>query len=220
MFNTLRDGPITHGPLAIEALTGGPFSENCYIAQSETAALIIDPGHSARVLIDKVDTSQLQIVAVANTHAHIDHVAAVSEICELSNAPFWLHGDEEVVLQSIPLQAQMFGFPLCNPPKPDRLLVDNDILAIGEIKLQVLHTPGHSPGGCCFYQPEARVIFVGDTLFAGSIGRSDLPGGDHDTLIASIKARLLTLPDDVVCYSGHGPQTTIGHERERNPFLR
>lgn len=220
MFGATHDGPIEHGPLTVEVFSGGPFAENCFLAYASGEALVIDPGHSASTIAERISALGLEPVAIANTHAHIDHVAAAAELAAALSVPFWLHEAELPVLQSVPLQARMFGLQSCETPEVARALEHDDTLTLGGLELRVLHTPGHTPGGCCFYQPDAKVTFVGDTLFAGSVGRSDLPGGDHDTLIASIKRCLLTLPDEITAYAGHGPQTTLGDERRRNPFLR
>ncbi len=225
MYGATKDGPIEHGQLIVEVFTSGPFAENCFLVYAGDEALVIDPGHSAETISARVAELGLRPVAIANTHAHIDHVAAAGETAtrlwsDSKAASFWLHEAELPVLESVPLQARVFGLQTCETPEVTRRLAHDDTLAFGGLELRVLHTPGHTPGGCCFYQPEARVVFVGDTLFAGSIGRSDLPGGDHDTLIASIKRWLLTLPDEVTAYPGHGPQTTLGDERRQNPFLR
>ncbi len=220
MYHHIHEGPHVHGDLRVESFTGGSFAENAYLVYVGKEALVIDPGHGAEVIEARVRALKLQARAVVNTHAHIDHVAEALPLMDLLGSPFWLHGEEAPVLKSVPFQASMFGLSTCPVPKIDRALAHGDVLKLGGLDVQVLHTPGHTPGGCCFYLPEAGVVFVGDTLFAGSIGRSDLPGGDHDTLIASIVEHLLPLADKTVGYSGHGPATTIGDERRTNPFLR
>lgn len=217
-----HDGPITHGSLAVEIFTGGPFMENCYLVyarQEPHAAWIVDAGHSAAGVVARTKELGLDVSALVNTHAHIDHVAAVAELKELLGVPFWLHGDEAPLLDAVPLQARMFGLPPCKAPTVDAPLEIGQNLDLGGHELTVLPTPGHTPGGCCLYFAAEGFVLVGDTLFAGSIGRTDLPGGDHEQLLTSIARELLTLPDEVIAYSGHGPPTTIGEERRHNPFL-
>ena len=154
------------------------------------------------------------------THAHIDHACGVAELKRLLGAPFALHPEDRPVLEHMPLSATMFGLPAVEVPEIDRELQAGESFTVGNLSAEVIFTPGHSGGGCCFYFSEQQVIFVGDTLFAGSVGRTDLPGGDTETLLTSIREQLLTLDDEVTVYSGHGPATTIGVERLSNPFLQ
>ncbi len=211
-----------HDGLIVEMVTNGPFGENCYIVGDAATreGLVIDPGDEEQRILEVVRELDLAIKEIVCTHAHVDHAGAVAPLKRLLGVPFALHPDDQPVLDHLPLAGQMFGLPAKEVPEVERALEGGEQLELGELTAEVLHTPGHSPGGCCFHFAAQRVVFVGDTLFAGSVGRTDLPGGDGKTLIASINQRLLTLADDVVAYSGHGPETTIGAERQSNPFLR
>jgi glyoxylase-like metal-dependent hydrolase (beta-lactamase superfamily II) len=156
---------------------------------------------------------------IANSHAHIDHVLGVRAVREATGAQFLLHpGDLEILRGTATMASRWMGGSVENPPDPDAFLADGDSIDVDGLKLQVLHTPGHTQGSVCFYAN--GVVFAGDTLFAGSIGRTDLPGGDYDQEMASIVDRLLALPDDTIVLPGHMDQTTIGHERQRNPYVR
>jgi glyoxylase-like metal-dependent hydrolase (beta-lactamase superfamily II) len=206
-------------PLKIETIVNGPFQENCYLVWDDATreGIFIDPGDEPGRLLQTARFLSVEVKAIYNTHGHIDHAGAVAAMVKELKVPFALHGDDEFLLESIPGQARMFGLPPMEIPAIDVVLADGDTVSVGGHEGTVIHTPGHTPGGVCFHFGEA--IFVGDTLFAGSIGRSDLPGGSHRQLIESIKTRLLILGDSVRAYSGHGPVTTIGEERAHNPFL-
>ena len=170
-------------------------------------------------MLSAASEAGLDIEAIWLTHAHLDHVAGVSEAVERTGAPVWLHPDDRFLYEAAPQQGAAFGVPIDPLPAPDRELRPGENLALGDLKIEVLHVPGHSPGHVAFWIPAARAVFSGDCLFAGSIGRTDLPGGDYETLMASIGKELLPLGDDVAVYSGHGPLTTIGEEKATNPFL-
>jgi glyoxylase-like metal-dependent hydrolase (beta-lactamase superfamily II) len=211
-----------HQRLLVETVVNGPFMENCFIAGDAATreALLIDPGDEGERILGEVRRLELTPTAIFCTHAHIDHVSAVAELKRELEVPFALHPDEQPGLSRLPMQAAIFGLPPRAVPEVDRELADGDTVQLGGLEGRVLLTPGHSAGGCCLYFEEQRVVFAGDTLFAGSIGRTDLPGGSMQTLLASINERLLSMPDEVVVYSGHGPATTIGAERRANPFLQ
>lgn len=206
--------------MILETLMVGPLGVNCYIVGDDKTreAIVIDPGGNARDILDTLRREQLKPVAIVNTHAHFDHLIALTELREKTGAPFWLHADEAKLLASAQLGAKMFGFAMPQPKPADRLLHDGEEVRFGSSTLKVMHTPGHSPGGICLLGD--HFVIVGDALFQGSIGRTDLPGGDYATLMASIRDKLLTLPDATVVYPGHGDATTIGEERQLNPFLR
>jgi len=203
-----------------ERLIVGPLSVNCYIIGDDQTreAIIVDPGGNARDILDTLRREQLKPIAIINTHAHFDHLIALAELREKTGAPFWLHTDEAPVLASASLGARMFGFAMAQPKPAERLLHDGDPVRVGTLVLRVLHTPGHTPGGICLLGD--GWLISGDTLFQAGIGRTDLPGGDYATLMASIRDKLLTLPDTTIVYPGHGEPTTIGEERQLNPFLR
>ena len=213
---------MEHAELTVEAFENGPFMENCYIVAERTsgAALLVDPGDEEKRLLARVRELGLTVQGIVNTHAHIDHMGAVAPLKRLLGVPFAMHQGDQPVLASAPVVAGFFGLRAPEVPEVDRWLAHGDTVTVGAIDGQVLHTPGHSPGGCCFYFPRQAVLITGDTLFAGSIGRTDLPGGDLETLLASLRERILTLPDEVTVYSGHGPSTTVGRERRANPYLQ
>ncbi|MEW5720634.1 MAG: MBL fold metallo-hydrolase [Chloroflexota bacterium] len=206
--------------MILETLVVGPLGVNCYIiGDDETRqAIVIDPGGNAREILDALRHGRLVPVAIVATHAHFDHLLALEEVRMQTRVSFLLHADEAEMLTHAPLGARLFGFAFSQPAPADRLLRDGDEVRVGSIALKVLHTPGHSPGGMCLLRDNH--IFVGDTLFQGGIGRVDLPGGDYATLLRSIRDKLLTLPDATIVHPGHGDATTIGEERQLNPFLR
>lgn len=197
----------------------GEFATNCYIiACPETSACaVVDPGTPDPWIKRTLAAEGLKPSLILLTHGHLDHIGGVEWVKGFSGAPVWIHGADAPMLTDTMLNGSMsFGMPVVAPP-PDRLLVDGDTFTLGNLALRVIHTPGHTPGGICFYTPGH--LLAGDTLFAGSIGRTDLAGGDYESIIRSIKEKLLVLPPETVVYSGHGPTTTIGDEREYNPFF-
>jgi hydroxyacylglutathione hydrolase len=205
--------------MIVKTLPVGMTQANCYIVGCEETKLgaIIDPGDEGKRILEAVDDSGLKITHVLLTHAHFDHIGAADEVVKATGAQLALH-PQDLPLLNAGGGATFFGLP--TPPIPDaslRLEADQEI-SVGELTLRVLHTPGHSPGHVTFYEPKQGVIFDGDVLFAQGIGRADLPGGSYETLMDSIQG-LLTLPDETVVYSGHGPPTTIGRERVMNPWL-
>jgi len=205
--------------MIVESITVGPFVENAFIAGCEDTreVFVIDPGAEAERILDIINTNSLKVLKIINTHAHIDHIGAVQEIRKATGAGFFLHKSEEPFVQSYDQQCKFFGVRFGEKPEIDGFLAEGDTLRVGKYEGKVVYTPGHSPGGLCFVFGDR--VFAGDTLFMGSIGRTDLPGGDHNALIGNIKKKLLTLPPDMVVHCGHGPDTSIGREKERNPFL-
>lgn len=206
--------------MKIVAIPNGGFLENCYLVIDETArqCAIVDPGEEAGLILHKLEQAAVQPVAIWLTHAHLDHVLGVPRVREATGAPVFLHPADRPLYDRVPEQAMAFG--LASPgrlPPPDHAFAHGDRLAVGSLSFAVRHTPGHSPGSVSLVGQ--GVVFDGDVLFQGSIGRTDLPGGDFDTLIRSIERELLVLPDSTIVYSGHGPETTIGAERRANPFL-
>jgi hydroxyacylglutathione hydrolase len=180
--------------------------------------VLIDPGEETDKFLAAARERERRITAIWLTHAHLDHILGVAEIRATTGAPISLHPADRKLYDELPQQGLWAGLRLAAPPPPDAPLAHGQRLRTGGIELQVRHAPGHSPGHVCFVAPGA--VLCGDVLFAGSIGRSDLPGGDHATLLASIRRELLSLPDATLVYPGHGPATTIGAERATNPFLR
>ncbi len=205
--------------MKVELFTVGPFQENTYVLWDEETkkTFIIDPGGENRRVLSYLERNGLSAEAIINTHGHVDHIAGVRELQETLNVPFMIHPDDEIVVKHASESAAFFGMSFEGIPQIDDYLEDGQILTLGKNEIKVLHTPGHSPGGVCFLTGED--VFVGDTLFAMSVGRSDLPGGSHRTLIDSIRTRLLVLDDHFRAHPGHGPGTTIGQERRMNPFL-
>ncbi len=203
----------------IVCLTNGAFQENCYILGDEESghAVLIDPGEDVNLFFRRIDTESLVLDAIWLTHAHVDHIAGVRESVERAGVPVYLHPDERVLYDRAAEQATWLGVAVQSPPTPDHELHHGQKLSVGGLQFEVRAVPGHSPGSVAFVGH--GIAIVGDALFAGSIGRADLPGGDLHTLLASIRDQLMTLPDETVVYPGHGPDTTVGVERRGNPFL-
>lgn len=210
-------------PIKIKSLTLGPFATNTYlVADTRTNnAILIDPVDDASAILRAAADEGWQIQLMIATHAHLDHVLASAAIKDQLKIPFLIHEDCVALLEEIPLQGIYFGLgQLPAAAKPDRLLnSEGEIIALDSIRLTSLYTPGHAPGHLSFYLADQKVLFSGDTLFAGSIGRTDLPGGNHDLLMTSIIERLMVLDDDVRVLPGHMGATTIGRERQTNPFV-
>lgn len=205
--------------MIVRAVCTGSFQENCYLVADEATreALVIDPGEGTGAIEEAIGRERLKPVAIANTHAHIDHIHGVDRMKRRYGIPFWLHRDDAFWLAGAPEAARMFGLKFGEIPKVDRWLEPGEEIACGSLHFRVRHAPGHTPGHVCFVGEGAA--FVGDVLFPGSIGRTDLPGGDYATLIASIRRELLPLPDGTVVYAGHMAPTTIGEERRGNPYV-
>jgi len=204
--------------MIINTLPVGPFEANCYVVGSEKTGegMIIDPGDEADEILSNVASEKLHIGLVVLTHGHIDHIGAVKEVKDVTKAIVAIHTDSAKSFTSNATN-KMLGLSYPVPPAPDRVLKEGDAINIGDLNFTVIHTPGHSPGSICLYGE--GVLFSGDTLFREGIGRSDLPGGNTRELMVSLQ-RLMTLPPDTVVYPGHGPKTTIGWEKEHNPFLQ
>ncbi len=200
-------------------LVVGPLQVNCFIIADEKTkdAVVIDPGDDAQEILKIIRDKGLKVRYIVNTHGHFDHVGANKAVKEATGAELLIHEGDAHVMASAPKHSLAFGMNPVSSPPADRYVKHGDVITAGEVSLRVLHTPGHSPGGICLL--EEGMVFTGDALFAGSIGRTDLPGGDLMTLIQSIKTNLMTLPDDTKVFSGHGPASSIGGERMENPFL-
>jgi hydroxyacylglutathione hydrolase len=209
--------------IEIKRLTLGPVSTNAYIVgDTDTKeALLIDPVDEADTLLQAAQHGGWEIKLILATHAHFDHVLASKELKEKTGAPFWVHEDSVEWLKILPQAGKKFGFgTFPEAAEPDRLLKSEpETIDLGAIKLETLYTPGHAPGHLAYYMRDHDIVFSGDALFYGSIGRTDLPGSNHEQLLTSIHEKLLTLPDNTRVLSGHGRETTIGFEREHNPFL-
>jgi hydroxyacylglutathione hydrolase len=199
----------------------GPLACNCYVVGDPLTrrAIVIDPGDDADVLAEGISTKGLVVEAIVATHAHFDHIVAAERLRELTGAPFYLHDSDRFLLDWMQTSGRLvLGIELPPPPAVDTAAAEGDVLVVGSAKLEVVHTPGHSPGSISLIADNA--IFSGDTLFAGSVGRTDLPGGDTQTLLRAIVEKLFTLDGNLPVYPGHGPATTLEHERRHNPFVR
>ena len=208
--------------MIVEMLTVGPFQENCYVVGDEVSGegALVDPGDEATRIALAVEQTGLEIGQIIITHAHIDHVGAIASLVAEYVCPVLMHEEAEAMLKTVPQQAMMMGLRFGQVPKVDRHVADEEVLEVGSLRLHSLYTPGHAPGHLAFLVEGEEVVFSGDALFAGSVGRVDLPGGSMEVLMRSIEDRLMPLPDDTRVLSGHGPETTIGRERMTNPFLR
>lgn len=202
-------------------MTVGLFQENCYIVGDESSGegALIDPGDEAARIALAVEQTPLEIGSIILTHSHIDHVGAIVELAEEYSCPVLLHAEAEEMLRAVPQQAAMMGVKFGKVPSVDRYIGSAETLEVGGVRLRSLYTPGHAPGHLAFYVESERLVISGDAVFAGSVGRVDLPGGSMEVLMKSIREEILTLPDETRLYPGHGPATTVGEERVSNPFL-
>lgn len=213
--------------MILESVAAGPFQKNGYVVGCERTrqAVFIDPGDEVEELLGFIRDERLTVTHILLTHAHVDHVSGVAAAKRALRVPIYLHRDDLFLYQNAVRTGQMFGITIEDPPPVDRYYGDVPApLTFGDYQVRVLHTPGHCPGGVCLAvsktgEAGAPHLFVGDTLFAGSIGRTDLPGGDYETLLRAITEVLFAFPDEAIVYSGHGPATTIGRERATNPFV-
>ena len=204
--------------LTIERVTTGPFQENSYLVRQDLSlsCLVIDPGDDPEKIIHLIDQYNLDPIAIINTHAHLDHIGGVSEIKSHYQVPFYLHSDEKSVLDGYERDCAFFGMIPKKTPKVDHWF-ENEELKLGDFEIKLLETPGHTPGGTCIIIKNH--VFTGDTIFAGSVGRTDLPGGDWDTLCNSLVKLMSEIPTDYILHPGHGSNTTLNQEMAQNPFL-
>ena len=205
--------------LEVVALPNGQFAENCYLVADRRTreAIIIDPGEEPAMFLAELDTRAWTLRAIWLTHAHVDHIIGVGAVRRVTGAPIHLHPLDRPIYDALPQFGAWIGMQLDPPPPPDVALAHGVPVRVGRFVFDVRFTPGHSPGSVSFVGHD--MVFGGDVLFNGSVGRTDLPGGDYATLMASIQSQFLSLPDSTVVHSGHGPDTTIGVERLTNPFL-
>jgi len=215
--------------LVLETFTVQPFSENTYLVGDADAgvAAVIDPGGRVDDILRSARLAEVEVRLILGTHAHIDHVSGVAELAARTGAPYWLHPDALPFLAQLPLQAQMFGLPPVPVPQVDAHLAAGQVIGVGGLSFTVREAPGHAPGHVVLVGPtvdfeghHGPLVFCGDVIFRGGIGRTDLPGGDTATLRDSILREILSLPDEALLLSGHGPATTVGLERRQNSFLR
>ncbi|MDH3290840.1 MAG: MBL fold metallo-hydrolase [Gemmatimonadota bacterium] len=203
----------------VVCLTTGSFQENGFIVADDASrdAVVVDPGEEAELFLTRLETEDLRLNAVWLTHAHLDHILGVATVVERTGVPVHLHPADRPLYDAAANQGVWFGMQVEPPPPPNHELQAGDTLSVGRYRFTVRHVPGHSPGSVAFIGH--GIAIVGDALFAGSVGRVDLPGGDGATLLESIRRELMVLPDETIVYSGHGPETTVGRERSSNPFL-
>lgn len=209
--------------MRIQIFTFNPFQENTYVLYDDSKeAVVIDPGcyekEERDELLSFIEHEQLRVVKLLNTHCHVDHVLGNNFVKEYFKVPFFIHPKDEATLRAVKVYAPGYGFVKYEEALPDEWLEEGKDVIFGSTRLKVLFTPGHAPGHVVFYNEEQKICIGGDVLFHRSVGRTDLPGGDHDTLIKSIHDKLFILPDDVRVFPGHGPDTTIGEEKKLNPF--
>ena len=205
--------------MILKTLIVGPIQSNCYIIGCDRTreAAVIDPGGDADRILITLAKDRLCCVYIINTHGHFDHSADNKRLKEVTGAQLLIHHADAPMILHQSMNGGMWGIHVDNSPPPDRYLGEGDIITFGDISLKVLNTPGHSPGSISLVTD--KIVFVGDTLFAGSIGRTDFPGGDYEGLLRNVRKKIFTLSDDVVVYPGHGPKTTVGRERKTNPFF-
>lgn len=206
--------------MIIKKIVVGPLEVNCYILGCEDTkeTAIIDPGDNADQIISTIEKEGLKPKCIINTHAHFDHIGGVKEVQDHFKIDFLLHKEDLFLVENASEQATAFGLKPISRPDVNKYIDNDEKITLGNKSITVIHTPGHSPGCVCYYSDNN--VFVGDTLFAGSIGRTDLPGGSYEILINSIKEKLFPLGNSTTVYPGHGPSTTIGDEKEHNPFLK
>ncbi len=205
-----------------EILPVGPLQCNCSVIGDETTheAMVIDPGDDIEDILAVLHKHNLQVKQIVITHAHIDHVGGAMKLRALTGAPILLNQNDYTLLKMLDVQASWLGMAAPGAVAIEASIADGDSLQAGTLKASVLHTPGHTEGSVCLYFPAEKLLIAGDTLFARSIGRTDLPGGSFEKIIRSLHDSILTLPDETLVIPGHGPKTTIGAEREENPFLK
>lgn len=199
-----------------------PYQQNCTLLVCEQThkAALVDPGGDLDVLLEEVEKQKVELESILLTHGHMDHIGGVAELSKQRGLPIiGPHRDDDFWIQSLPEQCRMFGFPRCESFTPSRWLIDGDSVKVGNENLQVIHCPGHTPGHVVYFSATDRLAIVGDVLFKGSIGRTDFPRGDYQTLIDSIQLKLWPLGGDIAFIPGHGPMSTFGEEMRNNPFV-
>lgn len=209
------------GIMIFETIVVGELGVNCYLlADSDTKeGVVIDPGGEPERILAAVKKNGIKVVSILNTHGHFDHIGGNRKLTESTGAPLLISREDEPYLSRASISAKMYGLKAEDSPLPASYLAEGDLVRFGSHEIKVFHIPGHSPGGSCFYLEKDGILLSGDSLFAESIGRTDLPGGSQTLLVGSIRSKLLTLPETTKVFPGHGPSTTIGHEKKHNPYL-
>jgi glyoxylase-like metal-dependent hydrolase (beta-lactamase superfamily II) len=199
----------------------GPLAVSCYIVEhvSTRKAVVIDPGGDGEAILGEIERLGLEVDKILLTHGHFDHVGAVGLLRKKSGAKIYIHPDDVERMKTARRQGLMFGLWIPDTPSPDVLVGEGDRVPFADREFRVSHTPGHTPGCVSYIMEREKMAFVGDLIFAGSIGRTDLPGGDYDALIRAVREKIFVLPDDTVLFPGHGPSTTVGGEKRSNPFF-
>lgn len=207
--------------MLFETIVVGPLGVNCFILgdKQSNEGMVVDPGADCEVILSAVARFGLKVKYIVNTHGHFDHIGCNRHLKEKTGGELLVHKEDVPFLLNASRSAQKYGLSVEDSPEPDAFLFDGMKLELGHRSIEILHTPGHTQGGCCLYLANEKLVITGDTLFADSVGRTDLPGGDHAQLIACIKNKLMTLPDDTVVWPGHGPSSSIAQERRFNPYL-
>jgi hydroxyacylglutathione hydrolase len=205
--------------LLVHQLSVGPLQVNCFVVacQRTREAMVIDPGEDGPRILQLAESNGYQVKKIVNTHGHFDHIGANQPVKEATGAVLMMHEADLPLLQNARNHAQAYGLTVSPSPDPDKFLNEGDIFSVGEQSFSIFHVPGHSPGSICLLSDGH--LFVGDVLFAGSVGRTDLPGGDFDALVEGVREKLFRLPADTIVHPGHGPDTTIGREKQMNPFV-
>jgi len=216
-----RKAEPKRGSMIFETIVVGALGVNCYLlADSETKeGIVIDPGADAGNILSAVEASGVKVLRILNTHGHFDHIGGNRRVAEATGAQIMINKEDEPFLSRASKSATMYGLTAEDSPTPSSYLAEGDIIHFGRHSVKVIHIPGHSPGGSCFYLEKEGLLISGDSLFADSVGRTDLPGGSQAELVLSIRSKLLVLPEETRVFPGHGPSTTIGHEKKFNPYL-
>ena len=205
--------------LLVHQLSVGPLQVNCFVVacQRTREAMVIDPGDDGPRILQLAESNGYQVKKIVNTHGHFDHIGANQPVKEATGAVLMMHEADLPLLQNARNHAQAYGLTVSPSPDPDKFLNEGDVFSVGEQSFSIFHVPGHSPGSICLLSDGH--LFVGDVLFAGSVGRTDLPGGDFDALVEGVREKLFRLPAETIVHPGHGPDTTIGREKQMNPFV-
>ena len=207
--------------MIFETIVVGELGVNCYLlADSETKeGIVIDPGADSGNILSAIKANGIKVLYILNTHGHFDHIGGNRRVAEVTGARLMINKEDEPFLSRASKSATMYGLKAEDSPPPSSYLAEGDVISFGRHSVKVIHIPGHSPGGSCFYLEKEGLLMSGDSLFAESIGRTDLPGGSQAELVLSIRSKLLVLPEETRVFPGHGPSTTIGHEKKFNPYL-